>query len=297
MPPAAHRLALNANCGSDALERHAHRLQSDRFLVARLSPCVGRLAAPLERGWCDRIRCGGGHAGGQRRRLFSHVSAHPPDIGMVTANDGLNSVTQLAQQMPPIAHLNRIRCPLTDAVCVGAGPIAGNHLYPGMLTQPPSEAVSLPIRQQVDHRIAFQIDQNSSIPAAPAPGPVVNRQDARNGRLVSAAAGAFHQPQQRIGADRHGQPLGQTPTSLAAQRQSEMTLELAQALGALCEGPGSIGQRLGKGLSDAGRIETTKTAHLHAQHHRLTLARQIAERALITAVDAPGNDGTARARR
>ena len=68
--------------------------------------------------------------------------------------------------MPPIAHLNRIRCSLTDAVRIGTGSIAGNHLNSGMLTQPLSEAVSLPIRQQVDHRIAFQIDQNGSITSA-----------------------------------------------------------------------------------------------------------------------------------
>lgn len=127
--------------------------------------------------------------------------------------------------------------------------------------------------------------------------PVINRQDAWNGRPVSAAVGFSHQPQQCIRAGRQGQPLDRTPAGLAAQRQSEMTLELAQALSALCEGPGDIGQRLGKGLAGAGRIETTKTARLHAQHRRLTQPGQIAERALIVAVDAPGNDGTARARR
>jgi hypothetical protein len=111
---------------------------------------------------------------------------------MVTANDSLNRVTKIAQQMPPITHLNRIRCPLTDAVRVGTGPIAGNNLDPGMLTQPLSEAVSLPIRQQVDHRITFQIDQNGPIPAAPAPGPVVNRQDAQDRRMFNPAVGSAH---------------------------------------------------------------------------------------------------------
>jgi hypothetical protein len=229
--------------------------------------------------------------------LFRYVSAQPPDIGMVTANNGLNGVAKIAQQMPPITHLNRVRSSLTDAVRVGAGSIAGNNLNPGMLTQPLSEAVSLPIRQQVDHCIAFQIDQNGPISAAPAPGPVINRQDTWNGRPVSASVGSPHQPQQRIGAGRHGQPLGQTRTGLATQRQSEMTLELAQPFGPVGKRPGGIGQRLGKSLSGAGRIEATKTTRLHAKHHRLSLGRQIAKRTLIMAVDPPGNDGTGRARR
>jgi hypothetical protein len=225
------------------------------------------------------------------------VAAHPPDIGMVTANNGLNGFTKIAQQMPPITHLNRVRCPLTDAVRVGTGTITGDNLNARMLTEPFSEAVSLPIRQQVDHRIAFQIDKNGSIPVAPAPGPVINRQDARNRWPVSLAVGSAHQPQQRIGTGRHGQPLGQARTGLAAQRQAEMTLELAQPLGPLCEWPGDVGQGLGKGLSRAGRIEAAETTRLHAQRHGLTLPGQIMERALIMAVDAPGNDGTGRARR
>src|SRR3954471_7825351 len=193
--PAAHGLAPNANRGSDTLERHAHRLQPRGFLVTRLSLCIGRLAAPFGPGWFGRFLGGYGRAGGQRRRLFRNVSAHPPDIGMVTANNGLNGFTKIAQQMPPITHLNRVRCPLTDAVRVGTGPVAGDNLNARMLTEPFSEAVSLPIRQQVDHRIAFQIDQNGSIPVAPAPGPVINRQDARNRWPVSLAVGSAHQPQ------------------------------------------------------------------------------------------------------
>jgi hypothetical protein len=50
-----------------------------------------------------------------------------------------------------------------------------------MLTQPLSKAVSLAIGQQVDHCIAFQIDQNGSISAATAPGPVIDlSSDIRN---------------------------------------------------------------------------------------------------------------------
>jgi hypothetical protein len=88
--PAAHRLARNANGGSDALERHFHGLQSGCFLIARLSPCIRCLAAPLGCGWFDRFRHGCGHAGGQGRRLVRDLSAHAPNIGMVTSNNGLN---------------------------------------------------------------------------------------------------------------------------------------------------------------------------------------------------------------
>jgi hypothetical protein len=71
--------------------------------------------------------------------------------------------------MPPIADLESIRRTLTYPVRIGTGPIAGNNLNARMTTQPLSEAMSLPIRQQVDHRIAFQIDQNGPIPVATAP--------------------------------------------------------------------------------------------------------------------------------
>jgi hypothetical protein len=166
----------------------------------RLSPGIGCLAASLGRGWFDRIRCSYGHAGGQRRRLVRDGSVHVPNIGMVTTHSGLNGLTKVAQQMPPVGDLDSSRCTLSDPVRLGPGPIAGDNLNPGMLTQPLSEAVGLAIRQQVDHRMAFQIDQNGAIPATPAPRPVINRQDTRNGRPVSLAVGSAHQPQQRIGA-------------------------------------------------------------------------------------------------
>jgi hypothetical protein len=186
---------------------------------------------------------------------------------------------------------------LADPVRIGTGTIASNNLNPWMAPQPISKAVSLAIRQQVDHRIAFQIDKNGSIPAATAPGPVVHRQDAGRRWPVSMAGGFAHQSQQRIRTGRHGQPLGQPHTRLAAQRQSEVTLKLAQALGALCKGAGGIGQRFGECLAGASRIETAETSRLHTQRHRPTLPGQIAERALIMAMDAPGNHGTAWARR
>jgi hypothetical protein len=114
----------------------------------------------------------------------------------------------------------------------------------------------------------------------------------------SARCPAFlDQPQQRIRTARHGQPLGQAHTSLAAQGQPEVALKLAQPLGSLCEGLGGIGQRLGKGLPGAGRIETAETARLYAQRDRLPLPRQIMKHAPIPAMDVLGNHGTTRARR
>lgn len=70
-----------------------------------------------------------------------------------------------------------------------------------------------------------------------------------------------------------------------------MTLELAQPLGRLCEGPGGIDQRLGQGLSRASPIETAETTRPHAQRHGLTLPGQIMERTLIMVANAPANDG------
>lgn len=232
---------------------------------------MGCLAAPPGRGWFDPVRYGYGHVRGHRRRFFRDVSVHAPNIGVAAASNSLNGLAQIAQQMPPVTHLNRIWRPLTDAARVGTGTIAGDNLDPGMLTQPPSGAVSLSIRQQVDHRVAFQIDKNGSTPVAPAPGPAISRRNARNRWLASLTGGFAHQPQQRVGTGRHGQPFGRARTGPTAQRRAGMTLELARPLGPLCKRPGGTGQGPGKGLSRAGRIETAKATRLHARRHGLTL--------------------------
>jgi hypothetical protein len=95
-----------------------------------------------------------------------------------------------------------------------------------MMAQPFSQAFGLGIRQKIDNRVAFQIDKDCPLAASAPPRPVIDGKHARDRPRLGNTLDSLHQPQQRVRADRHGQPLGQTHSDFAAQRQSKMTLQV-----------------------------------------------------------------------
>ena len=86
----------------------------------------------------DRGRARRGRSGGQVR---GHLRRDPPSSGVVALHDGSKSITEVAQQMPPVRDLDSIWRPLPDAVGVDAGAIARNDLHAWVLLQPRRKAL------------------------------------------------------------------------------------------------------------------------------------------------------------
>jgi hypothetical protein len=195
--------------------------------------------------------------------------------------------------MPPIGYLDRIRRTLPHAIGMGTGPVARDDLDSRVLAEPFGQARGLPVSQEIDHRVALQVDQHRAVAMATAPGPVINGEDTRVRLWISAGNAGIptNQPQQRVRAGQHGQTLGQPSADLAAQRQPDMTLHIAQPIGPPCRGASNIGQALGKGPARAGLIEAAETTRLQVQCHRPALPRQIGEHTAIAAVDVGGEGG------
>jgi hypothetical protein len=169
--PTPDRLTFSTDQDGDPLEGDTCRLQSCGFRVARLSPCRGGLTAP-----------------------FGDLLADALNGGMVAVNDGANGLTQVAQQVPSVSDLNRIRCPLTRAVRVSSGAIAGNDLNTRMMARPVSQAFSPAIRQKIDNRVAFQINKDCPVMLSAAPRPVIDSKNTRNRPRLGNAIGSPHQP-------------------------------------------------------------------------------------------------------
>ncbi len=194
---------------------------------------------------------------------------------MMVAGHGADGIAEVTQQVPAVRHLDRIRRTLAHAVRVGAGPVARDDLDPGMLTKPSGQGVGLPVRQQVDDLVALQVDQGRPVAVATAPGPVIDGEDARRGRRLAIIAGCAGHAQQRVGADRHGQPFGQAPAGLAAERMGEMALQVAQPPGPACGCRRNPGQALGEGLAGTGGVEAAEPPCLDLQRHWTALPGQV----------------------
>ena len=94
--------------------------------------------------------------------------------GSVSVGDVLDGVAEIAEQMPSIGHLDGVRRALPDSVGVRAGTITGDDLDTGTIMQPPTDGRCLPVRQQIDDLVRFQVHQYRAIAATPPPGPVVD---------------------------------------------------------------------------------------------------------------------------
>ena len=136
---------------------------------------------------------------------------------MLTIDDGLNGVTEVAQQVPTVSNLNRVRRPLADTVGIGAGTVARDNLDTGVLAKPRSQCFGLPIGQQVHDLIALQIDQNSPV-TMPPPPPLV-------WLSTGCADGTFASLAQSSKASTRGVAAGLLPdTAEAAIRNSVSAL-------------------------------------------------------------------------
>ena len=150
---------------------------------------------------------------------------------MVALRGGVDGVAEVAKQMPPVRHLHGIWRTLPGTIRIGAGPVAGHDLDAGVPLEPSRQGLGLAVRQQVEHAVPLEVDEHGPVAMAASPGPIIDPEHAHGRpRLRRRVVPACH-PQQRVGAGGHGQPRREPGAGLAAQRQAEVTLQVAEARG------------------------------------------------------------------
>src|SRR5215471_5409346 len=284
--PATDGLSFGANHGGDALDGYAHSLQSHRLLVTRLPPRIGFPAASLSRRRHRGRTCFDRPARGQ---LFSGLPADLPDPSAVIVDNSTNGVANVAQQMPTVSYLDGIGRSLAHTVGIGTCTVACDHFDTRVLSEPGSQRFRLPIRQEVDHLVAFQIDQNRSIAMATAPSPVVDGKHTRRRRRLLAACCRSCHTQQRIGAERHRDPGCHSRPCFPTKRQRQITLQLAKSLGSAGTAR-HIVETLGKGLASTMRIEAPEPPGLYTDCHLSAARWQVTQLSQVAAMNSPRND-------
>ena len=90
------------------------------------------------------------------------------------------------------------------AVGKASGPVTTDHFGTGMRLEPRGDAIGATIRQKIDGRMRFQINQNSSLSLPFAPSPVV---DAHRSRPLRRYYGpGFQLPRDGVGTGLHTEP-------------------------------------------------------------------------------------------
>ncbi len=86
----------------------------------------------------------------------------------------LNSLPEVAEQVPSIRDLDGVRGTLANAVAVDAGAIARDNLDARMLAKPRGDRCRFTIGKQVDYFVCLKIDQSGPILPATPPSPVID---------------------------------------------------------------------------------------------------------------------------
>lgn len=197
--------------------------------------------------------------------------------------------------MPSVGHLNGFGCTLANAVGVGAGAVAGDDRHPGVRLQPRGDGVGLAVGQQVDGAVALEIDDDGAVALATTPCPIIDPDDARRwGRLHGHRP---NQAQQRVAADRHGEPGGQPGTGFSARAQRDIALRLGEPAGSPNPGRCHGGQAFGEDAARAIHGHTPEPADLKVEFTHATLPGTVAQATAVPAVDAEGRSTAQRTRR
>jgi len=144
----------------------------------------------------------------------------------------LGHLPQVEQQVPPVRDLHGPRCPEPDAAGVLDRAVTRDGPDPAVAPEPVGQRRGAPVRQQVDHAMPLQVDENGPIGSALAAGPVVDAEHARS--RASRQGQAADQAQNCVATRRHADLRQHARARLAAKENTHTTLRRRQPVRALC---------------------------------------------------------------
>jgi len=192
-------------------------------------------------------------------------------------------VAEVAQKVPAVRDLDGLGRAAANAVVVSTGAVARDDVDARMVAQPCPDRLRLAARQNVDGAVALQIDDELAAALSSTPSPVVDADDARRRRRRQRRRP--DQAQQRVAADRHGQPRRQAGTGLTACAESDAALCLGETGGAPHPRQDHCWQVLGKDAARALGGRAPEAPDLQVELADTALPRQVAEAADVSAVD------------
>jgi hypothetical protein len=151
-----------------------------------------------------------------------------------------------------------------------------------MILQPSCDRVTLAVGQQVDRPVALQIDDDRAVALPTPPGPVIDADDARRQNWFD-----LHGPdqaQQRVAADRHGEPVRQAGAGFATGMKSDAALGLGKSDGPPNPRRGHLRQALGEDPARAPGSGAAKATDLKIEMTDPALPGKISEMANISAM-------------
>jgi len=166
--------------------------------------------------------------------MRSDVLCSAPGSGTVPITKGLDGLSKVPEQMPPISNLDGAGRALTDTVGIGSGTIACDDLDAGPIAQPGGDGGRFAVWQKIDHFVGLEVYQHRAVASPASPCPIIDTEHARHWRRLGGTA-SRRETQQGIGARWSRDACGQSRSSFAAESKSELMLKISQPSSAAAE--------------------------------------------------------------
>jgi hypothetical protein len=188
--------------------------------------------------------------------------------------------------MPAIGDLSGLGRAFCGCLSIRRRTVPADDFNARMVVEPFFHSIRIAVGQEIDDIAPLQVDDDRAVATSFAPRPVVDANDPeRWHRRIVALLDA---PEERIGAGRHGEPMGKARASLAAQGKADRMMSLAKPEGCTSARFGEPGEVLSEDPSRALRFEAPETSDLNLQSDGQAEARQVSEPTGIPAVNSTG---------
>lgn len=290
--PDPHRLAIEIQSASHAGDRGAGFGQPPELGVPSPTRRVRRPLPNLDR----RRRPRSSRRSPRRLDLLTDArTTGGADRAMMMGDDRTQGDAEVTQQVEAIEDVLGLRCARACALGEDVGAVAGDDLDARVGAQPRGDAPGVPVGQEIEDGVTFEVDDHRAVAAPAPPGPLVDADDARLG--LPRQRRRTHEAQEGIAAHRHRETMRHTGGGRTPEGETEMALEHAQPLGSAGVTDGDVTDALAEGPPQAGWVRAAEATEPEAQADGPALPGQIGEGALaVTVLAARGRStgGTAR---
>jgi hypothetical protein len=176
--------------------------------------------------------------------------------------------------MPTVGYLPGLGRCLCGRSAIARATVPADDPNLSVLLQPGHDRVALPIREDVDDRAPFQIDDDAAVPVAAPPSEVIDADHRRRGSRAGSGSLATNGPQQRILRPGNGKSCHQPGARSPAERQTDGVQEsIAARDPPTVTPPEARRQGLAERLAPTGALLASEPADAQAQLHHCTADR------------------------
>ncbi|SDA34594.1 hypothetical protein SAMN02799622_05864 [Methylobacterium sp. UNC378MF] len=130
------------------------------------------------------------------------------DHAMMMGDDRTQGDAEVTQQVKTIEHVLGLQRARAGALGEDVGAVASDDLDARMGAQPRGDAPGVPMGQEIEDGVTFEVDEHGAVAAPAPPGPLVDADDARLG--LRRQRRRTHEAHEGIATHRHRDTMRHT---------------------------------------------------------------------------------------